>query len=220
MGQYGRTSQAIAGLLVYFVSKEWPICITLHFSGLKPNFHLSDHDVSLLRSSCKHLPSSGAEIHVQTFVSSANIRTLLLIHLGMLLTKTKKSSEPNHCPSLKCPSRLVRHDLRYEKPCWTLLNICVLSKCLVISSFKSDSIILHGTLGRDTGLQLLMLLFFPFLQIGTIAFSALMLLVGCQEGHPACKKLSGGMLAWLSGMGCRLAYSPADATAAHYLLLQ
>ena len=28
--------------------------------------------------------------------------------------------------------------------------------------------------------------------------SALMLLVGRQEGHPACKKLSGGVLAWLS----------------------
>ena len=31
-----------------------------------------------------------------------------------------------------------------------------------------------------------------------IAFSALTLLVGRQEGHPACKKLSGGVLAWLS----------------------
>jgi len=30
------------------------------------------------------------------------------------------------------------------------------------------------------------------------AFSALMLLVGQQEGHAACKKLSGGVLAWLS----------------------
>jgi len=30
------------------------------------------------------------------------------------------------------------------------------------------------------------------------AFSALMLLVGQQEGHPACKKLSGGVLVWLS----------------------
>ena len=30
------------------------------------------------------------------------------------------------------------------------------------------------------------------------AFSALMLLVGRQEGHPACKKQSGGVLAWLS----------------------
>ena len=33
-------------------------------------------------------------------------------------------------------------------------------------------------------------------------------------------KMSGGMLAWLSGMRCRLAYSPADATATHYFLLQ
>ena len=52
------------------------------------------------------------------------------------------------------------------------------------------------------------------------AFSALMLLVGQQEGHLACKKLSGGMLAWLSGMRCRLVCGPADATATHYLLLQ
>jgi len=31
-----------------------------------------------------------------------------------------------------------------------------------------------------------------------LAFNALTLLVGRQEGHPACKKLSGGVLAWLS----------------------
>jgi len=38
------------------------------------------------------------------------------------------------------------------------------------------------------------------------AFSALTLLVGWQEGHPACKKLSGGwMLAWLClGQGADL----------------
>jgi len=29
-------------------------------------------------------------------------------------------------------------------------------------------------------------------------YRALMLLVGRQEGHPACKNLSGGVLAWLS----------------------
>jgi len=34
-----------------------------------------------------------------------------------------------------------------------------------------------------------------------VAFSALTLLVWWQEGHPACKKLSGGMLAWLSVWG-------------------
>jgi len=31
-----------------------------------------------------------------------------------------------------------------------------------------------------------------------VAFSALTLLVGRQESHPACKRLSGGVLAWLS----------------------
>jgi len=33
---------------------------------------------------------------------------------------------------------------------------------------------------------------------GKVAFSALTLLVGRQEGHPACKKLSGEVLVWLS----------------------
>ena len=52
-----------------------------------------------------------------------------------------------------------------------------------------------------------------------IAFSALMLLAGRQEEHPACKKLSGGVLAWLSVWSemCRLAYDPADATATQCL---
>ena len=37
-----------------------------------------------------------------------------------------------------------------------------------------------------------------FLLCYCLAFSALTLLVGQQEGHPACKKLSGGVLAWFS----------------------
>jgi len=40
--------------------------------------------------------------------------------------------------------------------------------------------------------------FFESLCVNFLAFSALMLLVGRQEGHPACKKLSSGVLAWLS----------------------
>ena len=39
---------------------------------------------------------------------------------------------------------------------------------------------------------------FAQLRSSVIAFSALTLLVGRQERHPACKKLSGGVLAWLS----------------------
>ena len=52
-------------------------------------------------------------------------------------------------------------------------------------------------------------------------FSALMLLVGQQEGHPACKNWVVGCCGgYLSGARCRLAYGPADATATHCLLLQ
>jgi len=47
-----------------------------------------------------------------------------------------------------------------------------------------------------------------------VAFSALTLLVGWQEGHPACKKrVVGCWHGYLSGTRCRLAYGPADATA-------
>jgi len=53
------------------------------------------------------------------------------------------------------------------------------------------------------------------------AFSALTLLVGRQEGHPACKKTERWCWhGYLSGAMCRLAYGPADATATHCLLLQ
>jgi len=39
------------------------------------------------------------------------------------------------------------------------------------------------------------------LAFSAFAFSALMLLAGQQEGHPACEKLSGGVLGWLSVTG-------------------
>jgi len=39
---------------------------------------------------------------------------------------------------------------------------------------------------------------FQFTDFSAFAFSALTLLVGRQEGHPACKKLTGGVLAFLS----------------------
>ena len=50
-----------------------------------------------------------------------------------------------------------------------------------------------------SAMTLLVGLFLLTSDISTIsAFSALMLLVGRQEGHLASKKLSGGVLAWLS----------------------
>ena len=50
----------------------------------------------------------------------------------------------------------------------------------------------------------------------TNAFSALILLVGRQEGHLACKKLVGCWHGYVSGSRC---IWPADASATHYLLL-
>jgi len=52
-------------------------------------------------------------------------------------------------------------------------------------------------------------------------FSALTLLVGWQEGHPACKNgVVGCWHGYLSGAMCMFAYGPADATATHCLLFQ
>jgi len=42
------------------------------------------------------------------------------------------------------------------------------------------------------------LYYYYHMSVQSNAFSALTLLVGRQERHPACKKLSGGVLAWLS----------------------
>jgi len=54
-----------------------------------------------------------------------------------------------------------------------------------------------------------------------VAFSALTLLVGRQEGHPASKnRVVGCWRGYLSGARCRLAYGLTDATATHCLLLQ
>ena len=52
--------------------------------------------------------------------------------------------------------------------------------------------------------------------IPPFAFIAFTLLVGRQEGYPACKK--GCWCGYLSGERCRLAHGPADATATHCLV--
>ena len=58
-------------------------------------------------------------------------------------------------------------------------------------------------------------------QLSQNVSSVLMLLVGQQEGHPACKKLSGGVMALLSVWSeVQTCICPADATATHCLLLQ
>jgi len=53
---------------------------------------------------------------------------------------------------------------------------------------------------NQAGMNLIIIIIIIIIkQLCTVfAFSALTLLVGRQKGHPACKKLSGGVLAWLS----------------------
>ena len=76
-------------------------------------------------------------------------------------------------------------------------------------------------LRRTSNLQNLTFICLCLTFLYVYAFSALTLLVGRQEGHPACKnRVVGYWRGYLSGARCRLAYGPADATASHCLLLQ
>ena len=63
--------------------------------------------------------------------------------------------------------------------------------------------------------------FINYLHLLRRAFSALTLLVGRQEGHPACKNwVVGYRRGYQPGAKCRLAYGPADATATHFSEIQ
>ena len=67
--------------------------------------------------------------------------------------------------------------------------------CLIVPNFLC---ILPVAVARSSSGGVVIRYVFPFLWMMSYAFSALTLLVGRQEGHPACKKLSGEVLAWLS----------------------
>jgi len=99
---------------------------------------------------------------------------------SIFLHPTQHMDGPNPCPSLK-----------YRTPD-SPLSTPVASSSAIVSPSRTFSLF-------HSGLKNL-----PFSQIiFTVytlrcAFRALTLLVGRQEGHPACKKPSGGVLAWLS----------------------
>ena len=81
---------------------------------------------------------------------------------------------------------LWAHGLRQSTPptllnrVWHTLSLPYLQQALSMQLWLSEG-------NRGSGIVLII-----------CAFSALTLLVGRQEGHPACKKRSGGVLAWLS----------------------
>ena len=88
---------------------------------------------------------------------------------------------------LHCYSR----DLDQHRLVKTFKCVCV---CVWIQFFYWLAFLNYTTFANERAGQI----FLALLTVGYIAFSALTLLVGWQEGHPACKKLSGGVLAWLS----------------------
>ena len=68
-----------------------------------------------------------------------------------------------------------------------------------ISQCLCNSFMLVMILGATNGSCFMrQLILFSYIYQCNLPYSALTLLVGRQEGHPACKKLSGGVLAWLS----------------------
>jgi len=73
--------------------------------------------------------------------------------------------------------------------------LLVINHCVVSQNFKTP---FYLAVYFCLSVPYLQKSFAVCLLMYTRAFSALTLLVGRQEGHPACKKLSGGVLAWLS----------------------
>jgi len=113
-------------------------------------------------------------------------------------------------------------------PCWLLwTGISVISpgKCHIgvsfcfCYSFWLETCI--SQINADIFVDFCYVWVYVFLNILLNAFSALTLLVGRQEGHPACKKTEWWVLAWLSAWSeVQTCICPADATATHCLLLQ
>jgi len=116
----------------------------------------------------------------------------------------------NHCISLICSllilqvavSSLRIHSCSYslQFPLSLAVEVSVMQHLLYginsLSKFTTAHLLplLRGTLRHIISPMLSLRL----VSLTPLAFSALTPLVGWQEGLPACKKLSGGMLAWLS----------------------
>ena len=78
---------------------------------------------------------------------------------------------------------------KHKEQCMIPVNQAEITWKFIEKHALYTSILVTGALAVNHFLQHFILL---------KAFSALTLLVGRQEGHPACKKQSGGVLAWLS----------------------
>ena len=119
--------------IVYCASSfPCPVWKHLHFPQLNSICHFSDHSINLLRSSCKCYLSASHLIFLNTFVSSADFNTLLVMSSSKSLIYIKNQIRPNTDP---CGTPL-NNDFQFEtSPLSTTL--CLLS----ISHFSIQLII-------------------------------------------------------------------------------
>jgi len=135
--------------------------------------------LNLLRS----IASSLLSLREWQSFSTTSLRVFLLV-LGPLL----------HPPCISSPSHhllFMPHRMHRVRRCSLLLHMYC-GSCVCLSDIYNCG---PYTNGRTNWLAVWNM------DSGgpkDLAFSALTLLVGWQEGHPACKNLSGGVLAWLS----------------------
>jgi len=85
--------------------------------------------------------------------------------------------------------------MRKVKPFWILMKQEMMGGSSISCTIMQKS---FRTLLQTDNHTHNLIIQFLFRYSKYMAFSALTLLVGQQEGHLACKKLSGGVLAWLS----------------------
>jgi len=78
------------------------------------------------------------------------------------------------------------------------LNVCCLVKSRLVLPFWYQFTRVVPEIGPLNVCVCVVFYYVLHISDHVFVFSALTLLVGRQEGHPACKKLSGGVLAWLS----------------------
>ena len=130
-----------------------PVWRHLHFPKLNSICHFSDHSINLLRSSCKCCLSASFFIFLNTFVSSANVNTLLVMSSSKSLIYIKNKIGPNTDP---CGTQL-KTDFQFETfPSTTtlcLLSISHFSIQLIISfplpwAFSLSSNLWCGTLSK------------------------------------------------------------------------
>jgi len=125
-------------------------------------------------------------LHWQGGLSNAAFEDNFVPDSPRLLSSSELRDVCRERDELRTQLEYVTDELRQYKPEYVLTTGCSknVSAKIFWQYFPSDWQFLNKILCA--------------LYVYVYAFSALTLLVGWQEGHSACKKLSGGVLAWLS----------------------